>query len=351
MNREFLKELLNTPSVSGHEEHIQQKALDFGKGFAGAQLSDPSGNAVSVVNPGSGHKILLCGHIDEIGFQVTYIDDSGRLRLMKDGGVSPKLYIGSPVQVIHEGRRVPGVIATYSDLLEKDKVKDTDLLVDIGANSKEEAEKLVSVGDPVCADTEVRELMNGLFTCRALDDKTGAFVVLEAAKLAAEKGAKMGVYAATTVGEETSGRGAYYAAARIKPDCCIAVDVTWASDAPGGDPGDTGEVKLSGGPVLCRATAVNKRMNALLEETAKELGIKVQYEVAAGHTGTDGDTVNRALEGIPMALVSIPLRYMHSSVEVGSWKDIEECIELLSGFIVRLSEEMEKGFDFCPVRV
>ena len=351
MNRDFLKELLNTPSVSGHEEHIQEKALGFGRGFAQTQLTDPSGNAVSVVNPEAEHKILLCGHIDEIGFLVTYIDDSGRLRLMKDGGVSPKLYIGSPVQVIHDGRRVPGVVATCSDLLEKDKVKDTDLLVDIGASSKEEAEKLVSVGDPVCADTEVRELMNALFTCRALDDKTGAFVVLEAAKLAAEKGAKMGIYAATTVGEETSGRGAYYAAARIKPDCCIAVDVTWASDAPGGDPGDTGEVKLSGGPVLCRATAVNKRMNALLEEAAKELGIKLQYEVAAGHTGTDGDTVNRTLEGVPMALVSIPLRYMHSSVEVGSWRDLEECIELLAGFIVRLSGEMEKGFDFCTVRV
>lgn len=351
MNRDFLKELLNTPSVSGHEEHIQEKALGFGKGFAQTQLTDPSGNAVSVVNPEAEHKILLCGHIDEIGFLVTYIDDSGRLRLMKDGGVSPKLYIGSPVQVIHDDRRAPGVVATCSDLLEKDKVKDTDLLVDIGASSKEEAEKLVSVGDPVCADTEVRELMNGLFTCRALDDKTGAFVVLEAAKLAAEKGAKMGIYAATTVGEETSGRGAYYAAARIKPDCCIAVDVTWASDAPGGDPGDTGEVKLSGGPVLCRATAVNKRMNALLEETAKELGIKLQYEVAAGHTGTDGDTVNRTLEGVPMALVSIPLRYMHSSVEVGSWRDLEECIELLAGFIVRLSQEMENGFDFCTVRV
>lgn len=350
MDKKFLTELLDTPSVSGHEELIQEKALAFGRAFAQSQLTDPSGNAVSVVNPGSEHKILLCGHIDEIGFQVTYIDEKGRLHLMKDGGVRPRLYIGSPVQVWHNGRPVNGVVATWGDLLDKEKVKDTDLLVDIGAGSKEEAEKLVSVGDPVCGDTEVRELMNGLFTCRALDDKTGAFVVLEAAKLAKEKGAKMGIYAATTVGEETSGRGAYYAAARIKPDCCIAVDVTWASDAPGTDPGDTGEVKLSGGPVLCRATVVNKRMNALLEEVAGELGIELQYEVAAGHTGTDGDTVNRAYEGIPMALVSIPLRYMHSSVEVGSWKDIEDCIELISGFIVRLSEELLNGFDFCTIR-
>lgn len=351
MDREFLRDLLATPSVSGHEEMIQQKALAFGRGFAHKQMTDPSGNAISVVNPEAEHKILLCGHIDEIGFVVTHIDGSGRLHLMSDGGVRPKLYIGSPVQVWHEGELVNGVIATSSDLLKKEKADVSDLLVDIGAASKEEAEKVVAVGDPVCAEVGVRELLNDCFTCRAMDDKTGAFVVLEAAKDAAAKGAGIGIYAATTVGEETSGRGAYYASARVKPDCAIAVDVTWASDAPGTNPADTGEVKLGGGPVLCMASVVNKRMNALLKETARELDIPIQWEVAAGRTGTDGDTANRTGDGIPMALVSIPLRYMHSSVEVGSWKDIEDCIKLLSGFLVRLSDEMEKGFDFCTVRV
>ena len=129
------------------------------------------------------------------------------------------------------------------------------------------------------------------------------------------------------------------------------MDVTWASDAPGTDPGDTGEVKLGGGPVLCRASVVNKKLNALLEETAAELGMAVQWEVATGRTGTDGDTVNKAFQGIPMALVSIPLRYMHSSVEVGSWKDIEQCIELLVAFLVRLDKEMGQGFDFCSLRI
>ena len=103
--------------------------------------------------------------------------------------------------------------------------------------------------------------------------------------------------------------------------------------------------------MLCIASVVNKKMNALLQRTAEELGIAVQWEIATGRTGTDGDTANRAGEGIPMALVSIPLRYMHSSVEVGSWKDIEDCIHLLSGFLVRLSEEMDRGFDFCTVTV
>lgn len=351
MDREFLKDLLATPSVSGYEEAIQRKALAFGKKFAHTQLTDPSGNAISVVNPKAEHKILLCGHIDEIGFVVTHIDDSGRLHLTGAGGVRPRLYVGSPVQVWHGESMVSGVVATSSDLLKKDKVEASDLLVDIGAASKEEAAQVVSVGDPVCADVQTRELLNDRFTCRALDDRTGAFVVLEAAKEAAEAGASLGIYAATTVGEETSGRGAYYASSRIKPDCAIAVDVTWASDAPGTNPADTGEVKLGGGPVLCMASVVNKQMNALLKQTAQELGIDLQWEIATGRTGTDGDTVNRAGEGIPMALVSIPLRYMHSSVEMGSWKDLEDCIHLLSGFLVRLSAEMEKGFDFCPVAV
>ena len=350
MNREFLKDLLSTPSVSGYEEAIQQKALAYGKAFAHAQLTDPSGNAVSVVNPDAAHRGLLCGHIDEIGFIVTHIDDSGRLHLAKAGGVSPRLYIGSPVQVWHEGSKVNGIIATSSDLVKKEKIDVSDLLVDIGAASKEEAAAAVAVGDMVCADMPVRELMNDCFTCRALDDRTGAFVVLEAAREAAQQGASLGIYAATTTGEETTGRGAYHAAARLKPHCCIAVDVTWASDAPGTNPNDTGEVKLGGGPVLCMGSAVNKPMNALLKQVAEELDMKVQWEIAGGRTGTDGDTVNQADEGIPMALVSIPLRYMHSSVEVGSWKDIEDCVRLLSTFLVRLSQELDKGFDFRPVR-
>lgn len=345
MNREFLKELLTTPSVSGQEETIQRKALAYGKQFAQERRTDPSGNVISVVNPQAAFKVLLCGHIDEIGFVVTHIDDEGRLHLAKAGGVRAKLYIGSPMQVWHEGRMVSGVVAVSPDLLKKEEVTAGDLIVDIGAGSKEEAMKAVSIGDPVCADVQVRELLNDQFTCRALDNRTGAFVILEAARRAAEKGASAGIYAATTVGEETTMRGAYYAASRVKPDCALAVDVTWASDAPGTDPAETGEVKLGGGPVLCMGSAVNKKMNRLLQKIAREKGIPVQWELAPGRTGTDGDSVNLTGQGVPMALVSIPLRYMHSSVEVGSWKDLENCVELVSEFLVQIRED----FDFRPL--
>ena len=351
MDREFLKLLLNTVSVSGNEEANQENALAFGKSFADKQMTDPVGNVISVVNPDAACRVLLLGHMDEIGFRVTHISDSGIIRVQRAGGVRPSLYVGSPMQIIHETeeegrivrRKVEGVGVVTDDLLKNKDMKDTDLMIDIGASSREEAAAVVSVGDSVCADTGVHELLGGNFSCRAMDDKTGAFVILEAAKLAAQKGAAAGIYANTVVGEETSGRGAYFAASRVRPACAIAVDVTWASDCPGTDPAETGLVKLGGGPVLCLSGMVNKRMNRLLEKIAKEKDIPIQYEVAGGRTHTDGDTALMTGEGVPVALVSVPLRYMHSSVEVGNWKDIENCIELISEFLLRIGE----SFCFC----
>ena len=347
MNREFLKTLLNTVSVSGNEEANQRNALDFAKPFAHEQYADAVGNAVSVVNPDSTCRVLLCGHMDEIGFRVTHIDDKGFIHVQKAGGVRAKLYLGSPMQIIHDGQKINAVGVVSKDLLGKEKLEDSDLIIDIGANSKDEAAALVCVGDSVCADTEVRELLNDRFTCRALDDKTGAFIILEAAKLAAERGATCGIYANTVAGEETTGRGAYFAAANVKPSCAIIVDVTWSSDSPDGDPNMNGEVKVGGGPVLCRSGMTNKAMNRLLEKIALEKGIPVQFEVAGGRTYTDGDDVLKTGAGVPLALVSIPLRYMHSSVEVGSWKDLEYCIELIAEFLCRIDED----FDYRPIRI
>ena len=354
MDREFLKKLLDTASVSGLEEANQENALAFGRDFAHAQYTDAAGNAVSAVNPEALCRVMLLGHMDEIGFRVTYIDGDGLVHVQRAGGVRPRLYVGAAMQIIHEAeeggrvdrRRVPGVGVVTSALLKKADMDDTDLLIDIGASSREEAEAVVAVGDAVCADTAVRELLGGRFTSRALDDKTGAFVILEAAKKAARDGARCGILACTSTGEECTGRGAYFAAANAKPSCAIAVDVTWASDCPGTDPADTGLVKLGGGPVLCHSGMCNKAMNRLLEKIAHEQGIPVQFEVAGGRTYTDGDDVLKTGNGVPLALVSIPLRYMHSSVEVGSWKDLDNCIELIAEFLCRIDE----AFDYRPLK-
>ncbi len=353
MNVEFLKTLLSTVSVSGNEEANQENALRYAKEFAERQEVDAVGNAISAYHCEAPFRVLLSGHIDEIGFRVTQIDDRGFLHVQKAGGVNPALYLGAPMQVIHEAqedgktvrRKLEGVGVLQNDLLKKEKLEATDLLIDLGAKSKEEAEALVSVGDSVCADTSFHELLNGNFSSRALDDKTGAFVILEAAKLAKEKGAACGVFAHTCVGEETSGRGAYFAGANLAPDCAIIVDVTWASDCPGTDPAETGRVALGEGPVLCRSGMVNKKMNALLEAIAQEKGIPLQYEIAGGRTYTDGDTILTTGRGVPVALVSIPLRYMHSSAEIGNFRDLENAIELIAEFLLRIGE----GFDFRPL--
>ncbi len=354
MNREFLLQLLNTVSVSGNEEANQLNALEFARPFAHEQYVDAVGNAISVVNPDAACRVLLCGHMDEIGFRVTHIDDKGFIHIQKAGCVQPKLYVGAPMQIIHEVtedgrsayRKISAVGAVSKELLDKEKLEDSDLILDIGANSREEATALVSVGDSVCADTQVRTLLNDRLCGRALDDKTGAFIILEAARLAAERGATCGIHANTVVGEETTGRGAYFAAANVKPSCAVIVDVTWASDAPGGDPGASGEVTLGGGPVLCRSGMTNKAMNRLFERIAADKGIPLQFEVAGGKTYTDGDTALKTGAGVPVTLVSVPLRYMHSSVEVGSWRDIEYCVELIAEFLCRIDET----FDYRPIQ-
>ncbi len=347
MDKDFMKKLLTTVSVSGNEEPNQLNALEFGKSFAESQCVDPVGGAFSIVNADADCRILLSGHMDEIGFRVTHIDSQGLIHVQRAGGVRPKLYAGQPMQIIHDGKKVEGVGAVSREMLNDNDFNDKKLLIDIGASSKEQAEQYVSLGDSVCADTTVHELLNNNFSSRALDDKTGAFVILEAAKRAVEKGTKNGVYAHTSVGEESSGRGAFYAGARVNASCAVIVDVTWASDCPGTNPADTGYVALGKGPVLCLSGMVNKQLNRLMEEIAREKNIPLQYEIAGGRTSTDGDTIAHTNQGCPIVLVSIPLRYMHSSVEVGNWDDLENCIELISEFVVRMNAD----FDYRPIQI
>ena len=346
-NKEFLEKILNTVSVSGNEEENQLNALEFMKDVADCQMTDAVGSALSVINPDSKCRIMLTAHMDEIGFRVSHIEENGMIRVQAAGGVRPKHYIGAPMQIIHEGKKINASSVTSRDMLKNGEFADKDIILDIGATSREEALKYVGLGDSVVEDTTVRELLNDRFSCRALDDKTGVYVILEAARRARQKGAKNGIYAHTSVGEETSKRGAYYGGTKINASCAVVVDVTWATDCPGSDPVGSGFIELGKGPVLCKGEMVNKPLNRLMEQIAAEKGIHLQYEVASGYTWTDGDTIAYTNEGCPLVLVSIPLRYMHSSVEIASWKDLDECAELISEFILRLDE----NFDYRPVRI
>ena len=336
MNKEFLYEMLDTMSVSGHEIGLQKKVIQEMTPYAHEIRTDYTGNVVCVLNPEAEFKVLLAGHIDEIGLVVTHIRSDGLLKVAKAGGIRPHAYPGH--QVMIGEKKIPGVVILNDDM--KGEIKDKDLIIDIGAKDGEDARKYVEEGDPVHLHTYHLPLQNDLLCARAIDDRGGAFIVLEALKKAKEMGCKIGVYAATTVGEETTGRGAYWAASEVKPDVAIAVDVTYAQDYPGTDPAESGDVKLGAGPVICNGSMANKKANEFLKKCAKENNIPYQVESFLGKTYTDADTMHHTGTGVVTALLSLPLRYMHSPSEVCHIQDIRHAIDLLAAFLCAVNEQV-----------
>ena len=230
---------------------------------------------------------------------------------------------------------IHGVVETTREFLQKKDMKASEFLIDIGAKNKEDALKVVELGAPIVLDTSIRELMNGRISARALDDRIGVFIIMEALRRAKEKGCTLGVYAAATVGEETTKTGAYWCSTRIKPDLAVVVDVTYCSDYNGVQPAEMGTVLLGGGPVLCNSPIVVKKLNEKMEECAKRIHVSTQREAASRLSYTDGDQIHFSNEGVPMVLVSIPLRYMHTPAEVADMQDVKDCIELISEFLVQ----------------
>ena len=344
MNKEFLYELLKTDSVSGNEAKLEQKIYEDMLASGVDQVTtDEIGNVVAVMNPEHPFKVLMVGHADEIGLMVSNYTSSGMLKVVKLGGIYPGCYLGQKVRIHTESGTVYGAVVNSRTLSKKTELSDADITIDIGVSTKEEAEKLVMLGDTVTVDTDYRELQNSIITGRALDDRIGAFIVMEALKKTKDKGCIVGAYAASTTGEETTKNGAYFVSNRIEPTLAIAVDVTWATDYAEA-PTQTGDVVIGKGPVLCNNPSIHKKVNQWLRDSAKIAGINIQTEAASGNTHTDGDEMHKSGKGVPFALVSIPLRYMHTPAEVGSLKDIEDCIDLLAEFICQLTGDEELKF-------
>lgn len=336
MNQRFLYDMLTTESVSGGEIALQKKVMAYMKEQGVSVETDRCGNVVSVLNPESPIKVLLCGHIDEIGYRVTHITEEGYLKVAMAGGVRLALAQGKRVTVLGK-RRITGVMGLLLDKGEvRTDIQATDLYIDCGFTSREEAAALVSPGDFVTYTDTVDELQNHRIAGRGLDDRLGAYTVLHALLRAREKGAKVGVYAATTVGEETTMRGAYHVASRLEPTLAIAVDVIHSSDFSGSLPQRFGDIRLGGGPVLCHSAACSAPVNRALADAAERLGLAVQYEVTPRVMGTDADKINQTGKGVPVTTVSIPLRYMHTPAEVASLDDVDQTVELLAEFLCGL---------------
>lgn len=337
----FLEKLIKTPSPSGNEVEIQKLWIDYVKDFAHKIETDAIGNVMASVNPDKPFKVMLAGHCDEIAYMVNYIDDNGYIYVSKAGGINPKLALGNKVRILTKKGILKGVVGVKAEHQggAKDKIEAKDLFIDCGASSKKDIEKLVSIGDYVIYDVDYDYMLNDTFTGRGLDNRTGAFIVAEVLRRVSDKNPNVAVYAVSTVNEETNMGGAYFAASHINPTMGIACDVSFATDYPGVDVTEFGLSKLSGGPLLSKGAPISSKINDILENAAKKNNIPVQYELTPRSTGTDADKIRLTNNGVPVALVSLPLRYMHAPCETCSLLDIENEIELLVQAILSMTGE------------
>lgn len=295
---------------------------------------------------GQVRRLIVMGHIDEIGLIVTHIDDQGYLWFREVGGWDAQILVGQRVVIATRDGDVRGVIGKKPIHLlrdeERKKVAEVrDLHVDIGAKDAEQARSMVRIGDVAVIDAAPLELPNGRIASRALDNRLGSFVALEAARLVAEQGGAgdWEVVAVAAAQEETTFGGSRTSAFSLEPQAAIVVDVTHASDAPGIDVKEAGKHELGSGAVVSRGSTLNPRLVDLLYETAEREHIPFTVEAIGRNTGTDADAVHLSRGGVPTALVSIPLRYMHSPVELVQLDDVYACARLIAAAALRLNAD------------
>jgi endoglucanase len=285
---------------------------------------------------------MLAGHIDEIGLMITYIDKEGFLYFSTIGGWDAEQLIGQRVRILGYKKDLVGLIGKKAIHLmkpeERKKNSTTeDMWIDIGANSAKEAKDYVREGDVAVIEQPFLELLNGRVSSRAIDNRIGSYIVLEAAQRA--KGANATVTAAATVQEEIGHMGAFVAAYGLNPDVAIAVDVTHATDTPSVSKNHIGDIPFRSGASLTIGSISHRGVFNSLIDCAEKAGIPFTIEAAPRRTATDGDDIARTRAGIPTAVVSIPTRYMHSANEMIDLADVKSCIALIAAFIKSLSED------------
>lgn len=344
-----LLELLGARGPSGYERVPAAVWRAAASEFASVS-TDVVGTPLATVAPKRGvqanaPRLMVMGHIDEIGLIVTHIDDDGFLWFTGVGGWDAQILVGQRLVLDTRVGPITGVVGKKPIHLlreeERKKVAELrDLHIDIGARDGAQARELVRIGDVAVIDAQPTALPNGRMTSRALDNRLGSFVALHAAQLVAEAGgAEWELAAVAAVQEEITFGGSRTSAFALAPDAAIVVDVTHATDAPGIDVKEAGKHELGSGPVISRGSTLNDELFELLHETAEAEAIPFTVEASARGTGTDADAVHLARGGIPTALVSIPLRYMHSPVELVQLDDVDACARLIAAAALRLGAE------------
>ena len=347
----FLEDLLSAPSPSGFEQPVQQIVRDYAKPWADEIRTDVHGNVIAAKNPDAEPRVMLAGHCAQIGLMVQHITDEGFLNFSAIGGVDVALLPGTRVYIHAAGGSVLGVIGRKAiHLLEpeerkKPEIKIHKLWIDIGAENKEAAQKLVQVGDPITFELAMHRLVDDLVAGPGFDDKVGAFVVMETLRLVQDRSLDCALYCVSTVQEELGLRGARTSCFGVDPQVGIAVDVTHASDYPEAEKAVTGEIKLGQGPTIARGANINPVLHQLLLKAAQDNNIPYQPEPAPKATGTDANVMQISRAGVAAALISIPNRYMHTPVEVVSLSDLENAARLLTEVVARIDGQI----DFIPM--
>lgn len=350
-NRSFYRSLISTPGPSGFEQAPARVWRDQAETFADKVDRDNLGNSYAFLK-GTGdtdYTVVIEGHLDEIGFIITYIDDDGFLWFDRIGGWDEQVAVGQRIRIAGENGDVVGVIGKKAPHLmdPKDREKPSrfkDLWIDIGVTNRDEAMTRVAVGDAAVIDGSPIELSDDLWASRSMDNRAGAYVALRAAQLLSETRPQVNVVAVGAVQEEIGLVGATTLSWHIKPEVAIAIDVTHATDYPGANKKGDNDIRLGGGPVLGRGSSVNPNVFKGLREAGRTLGITTPVQASGLRTGTDADNIIRSGANIAVGLISIPNRYMHSPSEMLSLTDLESAAAVIAEFVRTVTPES----DFRP---
>ena len=351
----FLKDIVNTPSPSGFEERAAEVYRGYTKAFADKIVTDVHGNVAAILNPEAEMKIMLAGHMDEIGFIIHHISEDGLLYFSGIGGHDSVIPMGQRVWIHGTGEKagqVAGVIGRKAvHLLEEEERKKKpeikDMWIDIGATNRAEVEEFIALGDCVTYQYEFEQLLGDRATARGFDNKMGSFIVAEALRILKEEGgldAGVGVYAVATVQEEIGLRGARTSSYWIGAQSGLAVDVNHAIDYPTVSKSRYGALDIGKGPSVMRGANANPIVFKMITEACKAAEIPYQVDVTAGGTGTDGNAMQLNQGGMAVGIVGVPLRYMHTPCELLSLKDIEDCARLM----VAYCRSVKPDTDFTP---
>ncbi|MCP4375530.1 MAG: M42 family metallopeptidase [bacterium] len=342
---DFLQKLLTTPSPSGFELPGQKVWAEYARLYADEVHTDSYGNAVAILNPEGSPKIMLDGHADELGLMVKHIDDKGFIYFQRIGGVDPALVRSKRVNIYTAKGIVRGVIgATAIHLLDRTKDKKApqmhECFIDIGAKDGKTAKKRVAIGDPITFVDSFEMLDKNIGVARAFDNRVGTWAAIEVIRLvaASKKKPKCSIIACSSVQEEVGGAGASMNVVNLKPDAAIAIDVTHATDTPGIDAKQHGEIKMSEGPSISIGREHHPVLVDRLRNVATKKKINLQFETFSLTGGTDAMSIHNKIGGVPSSVIGIPNRYMHTTVEMIDLRDLQKCTELLAAFCLDLKK-------------